>query len=70
LFILIHFANLGPCEANEEWTEHFRKVILERIGIATDIRYNLMAVVPDKRVSLITKVKLLKTNRLASHRIL
>lgn len=61
--------NSGPWDEKEEWTEQFRRVITERLGIATggepyhDIRFNLMAVVPDKRVSLVRKVKVLKTNR-------
>jgi ubiquitin carboxyl-terminal hydrolase BAP1 len=59
----------GPWDEKEDWTEQFRRVITERLGIATggepyhDIRFNLMAVVPDKIVSLIRRVKLLKTNR-------
>lgn len=59
----------GTLDDKEDWTEQFRRVITERLGIATggepyhDIRFNLMAVVADKRVSLIRRVKLLKTNR-------
>lgn len=59
----------GPWDEKEEWTEQFRRVITERLGIATggepyhDIRFNLMAVVPDKRMDLIRRVKLLKTNK-------
>ena len=62
---------LGPWDPNEDWTEYFRRVIIERLGIATggepnhDIKYNLMAVVPDKRMSLINKIKLRKRNRYA-----
>lgn len=61
----------GTLDDKEDWTEQFRKVITERLGIATggepyhDIRFNLMAVVPDKRVSLIRRVKLLKMNKKA-----
>ncbi|ODM99954.1 Ubiquitin carboxyl-terminal hydrolase calypso [Orchesella cincta] len=64
-----HPIDHGPWDDKEEWTEQFRRVITERLGIATggepyhDIRFNLMAVVPDKRVSLVRRVKLLKTNR-------
>lgn len=60
---------IGPWGDKEEWTEQFRRVITERLGIATggepyhDIRFNLMAVVPDKRISLVRQVKLLKANR-------
>lgn len=45
----------GPVEEGEDWTEKFRRVITERLGIATggepyhDIRFALMAVVPDRR---------------------
>ncbi|KAK7063225.1 Ubiquitin carboxyl-terminal hydrolase bap1 [Halocaridina rubra] len=44
----------GPWQEGEDWTEKFRRVITDRLGIATggepyhDIRFNLMAVVPDK----------------------
>ncbi|KAK3755026.1 hypothetical protein QZH41_011063 [Actinostola sp. cb2023] len=44
----------GPWGEHEDWTEKFRRVITERLGIATggepfhDIRYNLMAVVSDR----------------------
>ncbi|XP_032228062.2 ubiquitin carboxyl-terminal hydrolase BAP1 isoform X2 [Nematostella vectensis] len=44
----------GPWGEQEDWTEKFRRVITERLGIATggepyhDIRYNLMAVVADR----------------------
>ena len=43
----------GP--VTEDWTENFRQVIIDRLGIATggepyhDIRFALMAVVPDLR---------------------
>ncbi|XP_059476608.1 ubiquitin carboxyl-terminal hydrolase calypso isoform X2 [Neocloeon triangulifer] len=58
----------GPWGENEDWTEKFRRVITERLGIANgeqckDIRFNLMAVVPDKRIALNNKLELLKTNR-------
>lgn len=59
----------GPWVANEDWTELFRRVIQERIGSATggepyhDIRFSLMAVVPDKRVALRQRLSLLKTNK-------
>jgi hypothetical protein len=59
---------LGPWGENEDWIEKFRRVITERLGIANgeqckDIRFNLMAVVPDKRLALNNKLELLKTNR-------
>lgn len=59
----------GPIGENEDWTEKFLEVITERLGIATsgepyhDIRFNLMAVVPDRRQLLERKLQVLKTNR-------
>ncbi|PSN41328.1 Ubiquitin carboxyl-terminal hydrolase calypso, partial [Blattella germanica] len=58
----------GPWGEKEDWTEKFRRVIADRLGIATgeqyhDIRFNLMAVVPDRRLALTHKLKILKTNR-------
>lgn len=62
----------GPWSETEPWTEKFRRVISERLKNETqalsnpghDIRSSLMAVVPDKRVQLLNKLQLLKTNRL------
>uniref|UniRef100_A0A8D8RGN3 Ubiquitin carboxyl-terminal hydrolase n=1 Tax=Cacopsylla melanoneura TaxID=428564 RepID=A0A8D8RGN3_9HEMI len=58
----------GPWSESEEWTEKFQRVITDRLGIATeekynDIRFNLMAVVPDKRLAISHKLTLLKANR-------
>nr|C4A0D9.1 RecName: Full=Ubiquitin carboxyl-terminal hydrolase BAP1; AltName: Full=BRCA1-associated protein 1 [Branchiostoma floridae] len=59
----------GPWGEKEDWTEKFRRVISERIGNATggenghDIRFNLMAVVADRRQQYETKLNTLKTNR-------
>ncbi|XP_036344787.1 ubiquitin carboxyl-terminal hydrolase calypso [Rhagoletis pomonella] len=56
----------GPWEENEDWTEKFRRVMAERLGIATgeqDIRFNLMAVVPDRRIAITHKLKMLRTNQ-------
>lgn len=66
----------GPIDPNEDWTEKFRRVIRARLthegssgssgaesSISPDIRYNLMAVVPDKRVTLSNKLQNLKSNR-------
>ncbi|XP_046652742.1 ubiquitin carboxyl-terminal hydrolase calypso-like [Daphnia pulicaria] len=60
----------GPWAPNEDWTELFRRVIQERIGSATaggepyhDIRFSLMAVVPDKRMAVRQRLNLLKTNK-------
>ncbi|KAL4226475.1 Ubiquitin carboxyl-terminal hydrolase bap1 [Mactra antiquata] len=59
----------GPWDNTEDWTEKFRRVISERLGMATggepyhDIRFNLMAVVPDKVSLYQQKLSTLKTNR-------
>lgn len=62
----------GPFGSQEEWTEKFRSVIKQRLSandragdnstVSNDIRYNLMAVVPDKRVCLRSELKKLKSN--------
>ncbi|XP_030061222.1 ubiquitin carboxyl-terminal hydrolase BAP1 [Microcaecilia unicolor] len=59
----------GPWADDEEWTDKARRVIMERIGLATagepyhDIRFNLMAVVPDRRMKYESKLQILKMNR-------
>lgn len=58
----------GPWQEHEEWTEQFRRVITDRLGMATgeqlqDIRFNLMAVVPDRRLAISHKLTMLKTNK-------
>uniref|UniRef100_A0A8C2BI91 ubiquitinyl hydrolase 1 n=1 Tax=Cyprinus carpio TaxID=7962 RepID=A0A8C2BI91_CYPCA len=59
----------GPWGEDEEWTDKARRVIMERIGLATagepyhDIRFNLMAVVPDRRMKYEYKLDILKQNR-------
>ncbi|XP_034943722.1 ubiquitin carboxyl-terminal hydrolase calypso [Chelonus insularis] len=58
----------GPWKEHEEWTEQFKRVITDRLGISTgeqlqDIRFNLMAVVPDRRLAISHKLTMLKTNR-------
>ncbi|NXX83672.1 BAP1 hydrolase, partial [Urocolius indicus] len=59
----------GPWADDEEWTDKARRVIMERIGLATagepyhDIRFNLMAVVPDRRMKYEAKLHILKMNR-------
>ncbi|KAL4630699.1 ubiquitin carboxyl-terminal hydrolase BAP1 [Arapaima gigas] len=59
----------GPWAEEEEWTDKARRVIMERIGLATagepyhDIRFNLMAVVPDRRMKYESKLEILKKNR-------
>ncbi|KAL6464253.1 hypothetical protein MHYP_G00265700 [Metynnis hypsauchen] len=59
----------GPWGEEEEWTDKARRVIMERIGLATagepyhDIRFNLMAVVPDRRMKYESRLEALKRNR-------
>uniref|UniRef100_A0A8C7XD34 ubiquitinyl hydrolase 1 n=1 Tax=Oryzias sinensis TaxID=183150 RepID=A0A8C7XD34_9TELE len=59
----------GKTSYKEEWTDKARRVIMERIGLATagepyhDIRFNLMAVVPDRRMKYESKLEVLKKNR-------
>lgn len=58
----------GPWNENGDWTEKFRSVMSERLGISAgeqyhDIRFNLMAVVPDRRLAITHKLKMLKTNK-------
>ncbi|XP_064483475.1 ubiquitin carboxyl-terminal hydrolase BAP1-like [Ornithodoros turicata] len=52
----------GPWQQGQDWTDKFRRVIMERLG-GGDIRFNLMAVVPDRRQAYEQKLKTLKTNR-------
>ena len=63
----------GPIPVGADWTEMFRRIITQRLAqetnscnsdsISPDIRYNLMAVVPDKRVTLTNRLNNLKSNR-------
>lgn len=56
----------GTWEANEDWTDKFRRVITNRIDISNgeqDIRFNLMAVVPDRRISISHKLSILRRNK-------
>jgi len=59
----------GPFDPKEGWTEKFRRVIKKRLfdnnlagdgTMADDIRYNLMAVVPDRRLYLKTQIQNMK----------
>ncbi|KAK8760835.1 hypothetical protein V5799_027897 [Amblyomma americanum] len=52
----------GPWQSGQDWTDKFRMVITERLG-GGDIRFNLMAVVPDRRQAYEQKLRTLKTNR-------
>lgn len=56
----------GPFDKKEEWTERFRQVIKQRLldnkSLSNEIRYNLMAVVPDKRIALSSKLMRLRHN--------
>ncbi|KXJ68377.1 hypothetical protein RP20_CCG003858 [Aedes albopictus] len=56
----------GPWAEKEAWTDKFRRVMSDRLGISTgeqDIRFNLMAVVPDRRIAITHKLKMLRTNQ-------
>lgn len=57
----------GPWSEESEWTDKFRSVMTDRLGITADeyneIRFNLMAVVPDHRLAIQHKLKMLRTNR-------
>ncbi|CAG0882309.1 unnamed protein product [Darwinula stevensoni] len=54
----------GPWDQGEDWTEKFRSVITHRLTNATsDIRFNLMAVVSDRRMSYNTKLRNLRKNK-------
>ncbi|XP_035785459.1 ubiquitin carboxyl-terminal hydrolase calypso-like [Anopheles albimanus] len=56
----------GPWDEKEAWTDKFRRVMSDRLGITTgeqDIRFNLMAVVPDRRIAITHKLKMLRTNQ-------
>jgi len=59
--------NHGPWAENENWTEKCIKVISDRLATTYldygDIRFNLMAVIPDKRLVICHKLNMLKTNR-------
>ncbi|KAL7042646.1 hypothetical protein ACKWTF_001230 [Chironomus riparius] len=56
----------GTWDSNEDWTDKFRRVITNRIEISNgeqDIRFNLMAVVPDRRICISHKLKILRRNK-------
>ncbi|KAK9502599.1 hypothetical protein O3M35_011339 [Rhynocoris fuscipes] len=54
----------GPWGEKEEWTDKLYRVIADRLGGKyNDIRFNLMAVVPDKRIALTHRLNTLRTNR-------
>ncbi|CAB4070139.1 BAP1 [Lepeophtheirus salmonis] len=63
--------NHGEIPPGEIWTEKFRRVMTQRLGIATggepyhDIRFALMAVVPDRRIAALKKLAMLKNNKLS-----
>lgn len=56
----------GPWEEGEQWTDKFRRVMVDRLGTG-DIRFSLMAVVPDRRIAIQHKLKMLKTNQAIVH---
>ncbi|XP_050680811.1 ubiquitin carboxyl-terminal hydrolase calypso [Leptidea sinapis] len=58
----------GPWAVDEDWTDKFRRVMAERLGRDAgeqvhDIRFNLMAVVPDRRIALTQRLSLLEINQ-------
>ncbi|XP_065673583.1 ubiquitin carboxyl-terminal hydrolase BAP1 isoform X3 [Hydra vulgaris] len=59
----------GPWSSEENWTDKARQVIQDRIQLATggelshDIRYNLLAVVPEQREILKEKLAVLSHNK-------
>ncbi|CAH0398339.1 unnamed protein product [Chilo suppressalis] len=58
----------GPWAADEDWTDKFRRVMAERLGRDAgeqvhDIRFNLMAVVPDRRLALTQRLTALELNQ-------
>lgn len=58
--------NHGQWKEGEDWTDKFRCTMEERLGISSgeqDIRFNLMAVVPDRRIAITHKLKMLRTNK-------
>ncbi|XP_054280190.1 ubiquitin carboxyl-terminal hydrolase BAP1-like [Macrosteles quadrilineatus] len=55
----------GSWNEGENWTDKFQRVIADRIGIAGgDICFNLMAMVPDQRIAISSKLNMLNANRL------
>lgn len=59
--------NHGPWKDAEDWTDKFRCTMEGRLGFSTgeqDIRFNLMAVVPDRRIAITHKLKMLRTNKI------
>ncbi|XP_054716085.1 ubiquitin carboxyl-terminal hydrolase BAP1-like [Uloborus diversus] len=54
----------GPC-GEDDWTDKFRRVMGERLGPERggEVRFSLMAVVPDRRTAYEQKLRTLKTNR-------
>ncbi|XP_068633271.1 ubiquitin carboxyl-terminal hydrolase calypso isoform X2 [Battus philenor] len=58
----------GPWANDEDWTDKFRRMMAERLGRDAgeqvhDIRFNLMAVVPDRRIALTQKIQSLEMNQ-------
>lgn len=59
--------NHGTWTDAEDWTDKFRCTMEERLGISTNgeqnILFNLMAVVPDRRIAITNKLNMLRTNK-------
>ncbi|XP_057297259.1 ubiquitin carboxyl-terminal hydrolase BAP1-like [Hydractinia symbiolongicarpus] len=64
-----HPIDHGPWSADESWSDKARRVIQDRIQLATggeyshDIRYNLLAVVPEQRQVVKQKMEVLNHNK-------
>ena len=61
----------GPWKSSEQWTDHFRRIIAERLGMNIgapyqDIRFNLMAVVRDEIESAKHKLTVIIDHRAAA----
>lgn len=56
--------NHGSWASNEDWTDKFKKIISDRLGEHNDVRFNLMAVVPDNRLAITRTLNNLRTNKL------
>lgn len=55
--------NHGPWASNENWTDKFKKIMNDRLSEHDEIRFNLMAVVPDNRLVITHTLNNLKTNK-------
>lgn len=56
--------NHGPWASNEDWTDKFKKIISDRLSKHNDVRFNLMAVVPDNRLTITRTLSNLRINKI------